>query len=102
MSPRIVLSPDIISPRRRVEVLENGCKQKMITGSKVRQSDYPIEALLLDPWSPRVMSGEEISSMMKSQHLLKDDRKVVQTDFKGIAGRSASHFGRSTLDCRSK
>jgi len=74
----------------------------MITGSKIRQADYPIEALLLDPWSPRVMSGEEISSMMKSQHLLKDDRKVVQTDFKGIAGRSASHFGRSTLDCRSK
>lgn len=34
--------------------------QPMIKGSEVRKSEYPIEPLLLDRWSPRGMSGEEI------------------------------------------
>src|SRR5947209_16953788 len=34
---------------------------KMIKGSEVRKADYQIEPLLLDRWSPRAMSGEEIS-----------------------------------------
>ena len=33
----------------------------MIKGSEIRKSDHPIEPLLLDRWSPRAMSGEEIS-----------------------------------------
>ena len=33
----------------------------MITGSEIRKTDYPIEKLLIDRWSPRAMSGEEIS-----------------------------------------
>ena len=33
----------------------------MIKGSEVRKADHPIEQLLLDRWSPRAMSGEEIS-----------------------------------------
>jgi hypothetical protein len=34
----------------------------MIKGSEIRKADYPIEKLLLDRWSPRAMSGEEISA----------------------------------------
>jgi nitroreductase len=34
---------------------------EMIKGSEIRKADYPIEPLLLDRWSPRAMSGEEIS-----------------------------------------
>ena len=34
---------------------------KMIKGSDVRKADHQIEPLLLDRWSPRAMSGEEIS-----------------------------------------
>jgi hypothetical protein len=34
---------------------------EMIRGSEVRKTDFPIEPLLLDRWSPRAMSGEEIS-----------------------------------------
>ncbi len=33
----------------------------MIKGSEVRKADFAIELLLLDRWSPRAMSGEEIS-----------------------------------------
>src|SRR6266566_3024009 len=33
----------------------------MIKGSEIRKADYSIEAILLDRWSPRAMSGEEIS-----------------------------------------
>src|SRR5439155_21812026 len=33
----------------------------MIKGSEIRKADFPIEPLLLDSWSPRAMSGEEIS-----------------------------------------
>ena len=33
----------------------------MIKGSEVRKADYTIEPLILDRWSPRAMSGEEIS-----------------------------------------
>jgi nitroreductase len=33
----------------------------MIKGSEIRKADFPIEQLLLDRWSPRAMSGEEIS-----------------------------------------
>jgi nitroreductase len=33
---------------------------QMIKGSEVRKADFPIESLLLDRWSPRAMSGEEI------------------------------------------
>src|SRR5947208_11067434 len=33
----------------------------MIKGSEIRKSDFPIEPLLLDRWSPRAMSGEEIA-----------------------------------------
>jgi nitroreductase len=33
----------------------------MIKGSEVRKTDFPAEPLLVDRWSPRAMSGEEIS-----------------------------------------
>ena len=33
----------------------------MIKGSEIRRADHPIEPLLLDRWSSRAMSGEEIS-----------------------------------------
>src|SRR5205809_4920971 len=33
----------------------------MIKGSEVRKPDHQIESLLLDRWSPRAMSGEEIA-----------------------------------------
>ena len=33
----------------------------MIKGSEVRHADFPIEPMLLDRWSPRVLSGEDIS-----------------------------------------
>jgi nitroreductase len=33
----------------------------VIKGSEVRKADHLIEKLLLDRWSPRAMSGEEIS-----------------------------------------
>src|SRR5437588_9542432 len=33
----------------------------MIKGSEIRKADFPIDQLLLDRWSPRAMSGEEIS-----------------------------------------
>ena len=32
----------------------------MIKGSEIRRSDYPIDTLFLDRWSPRAMSGEPI------------------------------------------
>src|SRR3954465_14742344 len=35
---------------------------KLIKGSAVRKPDHQIEPLLLDRWSPRAMSGEEIST----------------------------------------
>jgi nitroreductase len=34
---------------------------KMVKGSEIRKADFPIERFLLDRWSPRAMSGEEIS-----------------------------------------
>ena len=34
---------------------------KLIRGSAVRKPDYSIEPVLLDRWSPRAMSGEEVS-----------------------------------------
>src|SRR6266487_5867825 len=34
---------------------------RMIKGSEVRKADHEIEPFLLDRWSPRAMSGEEIS-----------------------------------------
>src|SRR5436190_11793854 len=34
----------------------------MIKGSEIRKADHPIEPFLLDRWSPRAMSGEEIST----------------------------------------
>src|SRR5438445_13234236 len=33
----------------------------MIKGSEIRKADFSIEPLLIDRWSPRAMSGEEIS-----------------------------------------
>jgi len=33
----------------------------MIKGSQIRKAEYAIEPLLIDRWSPRAMSGEEIS-----------------------------------------
>src|ERR1051325_5696594 len=33
----------------------------MLKGSDIRKADYPIEPMLIDRWSPRAMSGEEIS-----------------------------------------
>jgi nitroreductase len=33
----------------------------MVKGSEIRKADFPIEPLLLDRWSPRAMSGEEIA-----------------------------------------
>jgi len=33
----------------------------MIKGSEVRHADHPIDALFIDRWSPRAMSGEEIA-----------------------------------------
>jgi nitroreductase len=32
----------------------------MIKGSEIRKADFPIEPLILDRWSPRAMSGEEV------------------------------------------
>src|SRR6059058_6564693 len=34
---------------------------RMIKGSEVRKADHQIEPFLIDRWSPRAMSGEEIS-----------------------------------------
>jgi nitroreductase len=34
---------------------------KMIKGSEVRKADHSVEPLLLARWSPRAMSGEEMS-----------------------------------------
>jgi nitroreductase len=34
---------------------------RMIKGSEIRKPDHEIEPILLDRWSPRAMSGEEIS-----------------------------------------
>src|SRR5881409_3508345 len=34
---------------------------RMIKGSEVRKADHEIEPFLLDRWSPRAMSGEEVS-----------------------------------------
>jgi nitroreductase len=34
---------------------------ELIKGSEVRKTDFPIEQFLVDRWSPRAMSGEEIS-----------------------------------------
>src|SRR5499433_4297082 len=34
----------------------------MIRGSEIRRADQKIEPFLLDRWSPRAMSGEEISN----------------------------------------
>jgi nitroreductase len=34
---------------------------EMVRGSEIRKADFPIEHFLLDRWSPRAMSGEEIS-----------------------------------------
>ena len=33
----------------------------MIKGSDVRQADHPVDPLFIDRWSPRAMSGEDIS-----------------------------------------
>src|SRR5437763_15800400 len=33
----------------------------MISGSEIRRADFSIEQLLLDRWSPRSISGEEIA-----------------------------------------
>ncbi|HEX4696499.1 MAG TPA: nitroreductase family protein [Candidatus Udaeobacter sp.] len=33
----------------------------MIKGSEIRKADHQIESLLIDRWSPRAMSGEDIS-----------------------------------------
>jgi nitroreductase len=33
----------------------------MIKGSETRQADHPIDTLFIDRWSPRAMSGEELS-----------------------------------------
>jgi hypothetical protein len=35
--------------------------RQMIKGGEIRKTDHQIEPLLLDRWSPRAMSGEEIS-----------------------------------------
>ena len=32
----------------------------MLKGSEQRQADHPVDAIFLDRWSPRAMSGEEI------------------------------------------
>jgi nitroreductase len=34
----------------------------MRKGSEIRKADFPIESLLIDRWSPRAMSGQEISN----------------------------------------
>lgn len=33
----------------------------MVKGSETRRADYPVERLFIDRWSPRAMSGEELS-----------------------------------------
>ena len=33
----------------------------MIKGSEKRTPDYPVERIFVDRWSPRAMSGEELS-----------------------------------------
>jgi len=40
-------------------LFKNGVR--MIRGGKIRKADHEIESFLLDRWSPRAMSGEEIS-----------------------------------------
>jgi nitroreductase len=40
----------------------------MIKGSELRKADYAIEPLLIDRWSPRAMSGEEISQEELMRH----------------------------------
>src|SRR5664279_2476159 len=35
----------------------------MIKGGTVRISDYPVDDFFVDRWSPRAMSGEEISEL---------------------------------------
>ena len=42
-------------------MLPGKCATAMIKGSEARKADHAIEPLLLDRWSPRAMSGEEIS-----------------------------------------
>src|SRR5450432_1736743 len=34
---------------------------ELIKGTEIRKADFPIESVLLDRWSPRAMSDEEIS-----------------------------------------
>jgi nitroreductase len=43
-------------------VILNHQHYRMIKGSEIRKADHQIEPLLLDRWSPRAMSGEEIST----------------------------------------
>src|SRR5215471_14531707 len=40
---------------------ESSWEMPVTKGSDKRKSDYPIDALFLDRWSPRAMSGEPIS-----------------------------------------
>ena len=62
---RSISSILIAAHLRRLRVLITectvlSCRDNMIKGSEIRKADHPIEALLLDRWSPRAMSGEEI------------------------------------------
>jgi len=41
--------------------LEKGRSEAMIKGSEQRQAEHSIDTLFIDRWSPRAMSGEEIS-----------------------------------------
>jgi hypothetical protein len=34
---------------------------QLMKGSEVREADHPIDRLFLDRWSPRAMTGEEIT-----------------------------------------
>lgn len=34
----------------------------MIKGSEIRQADHPVSPIFVDRWSPRAMSGEEVSN----------------------------------------
>ena len=53
---RIPLYSELVSPETV------GRTSRMIKGSEIRKANHPIEALLLDRWSPRAMSGEGVST----------------------------------------
>jgi hypothetical protein len=52
----------------------------MIKGSEVRKADHQIETFLIDRWSPRAMSGEEISREVNSRAHIKIENGLVSAE----------------------